>query len=274
MKVAIVFSSPTPDTGEYQNIWNCCPQRQEIESDKLVNIRGKDWHIYAFNGQREKYFDGGWEFESLKKEIYNLKKQYEDASIAVLVHGAEEEAEELRSHCNALENEDFICECYTSSKGKFYENYVKPFAVNSTDSVFEKFWANLPKKNPEKDDSEWLRDEVRFLKHKFCNIHIFMGSKIAKAKGRNETDLLLKFSKANIKAELERFSKIESELIERGLGSVEQVGVTISALIKKIEDMQRSDLSFEQVFSIAKDCIQKAASLHQSFLKMEEEIHA
>jgi len=272
MRIAFVFSSPTPGTNEFENIWKKCPQKQEIEPYKLV-IEGTDWKLFVFDGMDYRYFKGAWNFETLKQEIANITKRYGYPSVAILLHGTDRELNTLIENLELLDASRICYKWdYTSSKGTFYKKYVMPFSTYRSDVAFENMWAKLKKGIPEKTQNEDLSGEIRFLKHLFLNISIFMNSKMNKAKEEEDTRILLEFNTfyARIRESLDRYGKIEATLPKLGIKGISRVRGMMEELMIMIQNIGKEKDSFSEALDLTNQCLKRAELIHNIFLEVSE----
>jgi len=271
MRVAIVFSSPSPGTREYKNVWDNCPQRQKLSPGKLV-IEGNDWKIYVFDGLEKRHFNGSWVYEKLSREAADIINQHEGSFFAILLHGTDKELNLLRENLQPLGASELLYKWYTSSKGTFFEEYMKPFVSDSPNNAFENLWAKLEKGTPDKAQNEDLNGEIRFLKHLFLNISIFMNSKLNKAKEKKDIGILLEFEtfNARIMESLDRYVKIEPTLTKLGIKGIDRVRGAIGGLITIIQEIGKGKDSFSEVLALTNQCLKRAELIHNIFLEVSE----
>ena len=267
MRIAIIFSSPTPGTGEYKNIWDICPQKRELAANKLV-IEGNGWKLFVFNGRDGKYSNAAWIFETLKREVANIIRQYGGSSLAVLLHDTENELARLRDALQSPDNSKIIYKWYTSSKGTFYNKYLKPFAAGGTESLFDELWTKLTQNRAQEAVQMDPMGELRFLSHKFSNIPRFM--KIIADDAKEDINILLEFEKFDIEDLLERYAKIEPELIKLKTNGADRVHSTMEEIIRMIRDIQKANIFPHQALDIACQCIEKTESICNIFKKTVE----
>jgi len=197
MRIAIVFSSPTPDTKEFRNIWRSCPEKRELDSDKLV-IEGGDWKVFAFDGQSNRFYDGKWNLEALRNEITGIMEEYTTSALGILLHGTKKELTLLIEQLQVPNAQEIYHKWYTSSKGTFYKKYIKPFSNDGSDGVFKNLWDKLDKKETEESVKETL---IGVVKHQMRTNFVL------------SLDTVKSFSKEPNK---EKFQKIHRLLIKTG----------------------------------------------------------
>ena len=178
MKIIMVFSSPSSATSEYRNLWCCCPQKREIDTGQLV-IDGNGWKVFVFDGLNKKYWDLEWNISMFECEVIAIKKQYEDSSMAILLHGYETEINILKQRLTLSLNSKIMDVCYSSEKGTFYEEDLKPFSNNASDQNFEILWKVIEEIQSEGTGYD-LSGEIGFLEHKFKSMSGYMNHIINK----------------------------------------------------------------------------------------------
>jgi len=274
MRIAIVFSSPNQETEEYYNIWRRCPQGKEISAGQVL-IEDKDWQIHVFDGRRSIYSDGlSWNLDSLVDRINAIIQAHADTSVAILLHGgSDQEVNAVNAFCNEKGIACPLCEAYSSYTGTFYDEVLVPFASDGAGKRFEALWHNLLRNDSAKEVDTQLDVELRFMKHRFCNITTFMSSKINMAEKRGDRDLLLKFDKADIGTILQKFKSIEPDLTRERASGIEDVRRMLEDLIENIYKMKAPELCLDEVLKLARDCNEKSDSLYQVFKGMTEENH-
>jgi len=267
MRIAIIFSSPRPGTGEYKNIWDICPQKREVGAGKLV-IEGNDWKLFVFDGRDREYYSGAWVFETLSREVANIIRQYGDSSVALLLHDTENKLARLRDALQSPDDSKIIYKWYTSSKGTFYNKYLKPFAADGTESLFDELWTKLTQNRAQEAVQMDPMGELRFLSHKFSNIPRFM--KIIADDAKEDMNILLEFKKFDIEDLLERFARIEPELMKLKIIGVDRVRSTMEEVMEMIRDIQKENIFPEHALGLAYQCIEKTESVCNTFKKTLE----
>ena len=272
MKIIMVFSSPSSATSEYRNLWCCCPQKREIDTGQLV-IDGNGWKVFVFDGLNEKHCNVMWNVSVLEREVMAIKKQYEDASMAILLHGYETEINMLKQRLMSSFNPKIMGVCYSSEKGTFYEEDLKAFANDASDQNFEILWRVIEEIQSEDSTSDDLIEIVRFLDHKSFNIVKFMKKKIDTA--RNDISVLSEFNKFIRHFEMleEYYENIEAGTIKIGGANNKKVKILMNEVVLEIREMGENGAIPKTVSSSANDCLNKTQEIHSIFNEMWEGIN-
>lgn len=272
MKIIMVFSSPSSATSEYRNLWCCCPQKREIDTGQLV-IDGNGWKVFVFDGLNEKHCNVMWNISMLEREVMAIKKQYEDSSMAILLHGYETEINILKQRLTLSLNSKIMDVCYSSEKGTFYEEDLKPFSNNASDQNFEILWKVIEEIQSEDSTSYDLIEKVRFLDHKSSNIVKWMRGKIAAA--RNDISVLSEFNTFIRHFEMleEYYENIEAGTIKIGDANNKKVKILINEVVLEIREMGENGAIPKTVSNSANDCLNKTRKIHSIFNEMREGIN-
>lgn len=272
MKIIMVFSSPSSATSEYRNLWCCCPQKREIDTGQLV-IEGNGWRVLVYDGLNKKYWDLEWNISMFECEVMAIKKQYEDSSMAILLHGYETEINKLKQRLTSSLNSKIMDVCYSSEKGTFYEEDLKSFSNNASDQNFEILWKVIEEIQSEDSTSDDLIEKVRFLNHKSSNIVKWMSGKIAAA--RNDISVLSKFDKFIRHFEIlkEYYGNIEAGTIKIGDANNKKVKILMNEVVLEIREMGKNGAIPKTVSNSANDCLNKTQEIHSIFNEMWEGIN-
>lgn len=272
MKIIIVFSSPSLATAEYQNLWCCCPQKQEIDDGQLM-IEGSGWKTFVFDGSNERYWDVMWKIDVIEQEVIETKKQYKDSSIAILFHGNGTILNTLNQKLALLPNSKIMYVSYSSSRGTFYEENLKAFASDASDHNFEIVWKALEEIQSENTRQITIAQEIRSLKHNSSNIADWMRAKIHNSKG--DRTILKEFNNfiRHIEEMQNTHKKIKHSSNEVTHFNIEQVEKLMTDVIFKINQMQKDEINPEVVFDSANSCLKKTEEVHSIFQKMWEDIN-
>jgi len=266
-RVVFVFSSPTLSTKEYINIWNRCPGSREVDSDKLV-IKGNEWEIFVFNGRCEKYYTGSWEIDILADEAHEILKNRK-VEVGILLHGDSSELAELEYLINDFTS-GIVKTVYYGRRGKFYNNYIVPFANHCSDDLFETLWSELPTEKTDKFESMSLYENLRFMKHRFGNFLTFMNIKITKSQKSESKDPLLGFINFRFIDVLNRYIEIENELVTSSDVDIKKVlnkNMTIAS------DIQNPEIAYTEALNLAKECMSNTQQLFENFITLVEAAH-
>ncbi len=196
MRIAIVFSSPNDKTKEFVNIWKCCPEKEMKGPDQVI-IKGRDWELFAFDGQSRRYYDGAWNLETLKGEVEKIIEKQQGSDLGILLHGDKHEVHSLIGQLHVPDPLEIYRKWY-SSGDKFYRKYIKPFASDGSDEIYGQLWEKLTERNSGEEESKSLAEKVCFLRHRLSNILTFMELKLNTSKINEDIEPLLEFDKFNI----------------------------------------------------------------------------
>ena len=241
MRIAIVFSSPTPDIGEYMNIWSNCPAKYDIDRDKLV-IGGKDWRIFAFDGRSDRFYCGTWNLEVLQNEILGIMEEHTSSSLSILLHGSKKELGMLMEQFQIADIQEIFPIWYSSSKGTFFNKCIKPFANEGSDAVFEAFWNQLEMTSEANNDNLNLKDQIIFISHRLAGINRWMRMVVEDA----TEDIVF----------LKDFKKFDFEFLLNEYEKVEPTDMKLDVTgIKKVRTMMKDTFSFvKQFLKFSKYC--------------------
>jgi len=276
MRIAIVFSSPTPRMNEFENVWEKCPDSRELDSDKLV-IEGGDWKVFVFDGLNKRYYDGPWNIEAIKSEITGIIEDNTESSVGILLHGTENELNLLMDQLR-LSYPQRICHklfaiCYTSSQGTFYRKYLKPFSADGSDAIFEQLWTKIANGKWKDEGQMSVADEVHFLRHRLSNILTFMKLKANTAKNHENKKPLLEFEKFDIDNLLMRYKTIENELIKQRVDSARKIPIILEEINGIIDNIKRAEVSLNHALKLSRNCLNKVQSVYQIFLDLKGFVH-
>lgn len=271
MRIAIVFSSPGPDTKEYMNIWKNCPAKREIAEDKLV-IEGGDWKVFAFDGLSRKYYIGAWNPEALKHEIMAIMEENTPSALGILLHGFEEEMKRIIRQIPVPDvHKIYYTWCYTSQKGTFFEKYIKPFSNDGSDVLFEKLWAKLEKTKDGEYDDLHLKVQLTFISHRLAGMIRWMRMVVEDA--TEDIIFLQDFKRFDFELLLTEYEKVEPKVMNLDIPEIKKARKMIKDIQAIINEMSKKDTHSLQDLNLGSSCLEKAETLHDILKQASEVIH-
>ena len=270
MKIAIIFSSPTLGTPEYRNVWDNCPKRQEIDAGKLL-IKGTGWKIFVFDGHNKNYYDGAWNFETLKREVTGILEEHAWSSLCILLHGNLTEITSLIEQLQIPDPQTIYSRWYTKTRGKFYKKYIMPFSNDGSDDRFEDLWAEVKKTRGEEHDDFDFKGQLNFISHRLYGMIRWMRMVVEDA--TEDVNVLQDFRKFDFEFILKEYEKIESEVVSLDIPEIGKTGGFIKDIQKIKNEILKKNILSLQDLNLASDCLEKCETLHNALNQAEEAIH-
>lgn len=274
MRIAIVFSSPTPSLNEFENVWKTCPESRELGLDKLV-IEGDKWKVFAFDGLSRRYYSGTWNLETLNHEITAIMEEHTTSFFGILLHGFQEEMKRIiRQILVSDVHKIYYTWCYASLEGTFYKRCIKPFSNEGSDALFEKLWTELDELEKTKDeecDDLNLKGRLIFISHRLLAMIRSMRMVVEDAK--ENIVLLQDFRKFDFEFLSKGFETVESKVMNFSIPEIEKAREMITDIQKIINEISPKDLLSLQDLNLGCSCLEKAETLHDILEQASEVIH-
>jgi len=161
-KSVIILTSP--NKMEYESIWRCHKGAVETTNKEMLTISSTNCQIYVLNGLNRKYYDNGWDMYNIVSDIKRICYHNIESKLTILIHESDSFlVGELKSRIDFIKHSSEIsCLSYTSMRGEFYDNYVKPFKKEASDKSIENLQNGIElKQNKERSiEAQRLRHDI------------------------------------------------------------------------------------------------------------------
>jgi hypothetical protein len=270
MRIAIVFSSPTPSTNEFENIWVKCPQSRLLEPGTVI-IEGSEWKIYVFNGLAKHYHRDEWNFNKLTQEILIIASRHPNSPIGIFFHGNAKKLKSLSERTDKLSIQDLFIRHYRSAEGKIYREIVKPFSSGASNEHFEKLWAKLVDTGKEVTNPCDIGEDLYFIWHKSSGYTRNLQMIIEDA----ETDIrhLQRCNKVDFDLLCKKFAGISVKLKTCPVDGVDDISSELGVVCSMLKDLQHEGLSTNAALILAQSCLVKINAITDALKKYWEVCH-
>jgi len=270
MRITFVFSSPTPGTNEFENVWKNCPGCKGLGSDKLV-IEGEKWKIFAFDGLSKKYYSSSWNFQTIQSELTSIMEEHKASVFGIFLHGTKKELSLLVEQLQIPNVQEIYHKWYTSSRGTFFKKCIKPFSNNDSDMLFEKLWAKLEKEKDVKNDNPGPKDQLIFISHRLTGMIRSMRMIVEDAK--EDINLLQDFKRFDFEYLLKEYQKVEPQVKNLGILEINEAPERMKHIQEIINEFSKRDTYSLKDLKLGSSCLEKTEALHDIVKQASEVIN-
>lgn len=270
MRIAIVFSSPTPSTNEFENVWKKCPQCRMLAPDKLV-IEGNDWKIFVFDGLEKQYHKVTWDYDRLSQEIFAIACQHPNSVMGILLHGDDPELKTLVQKAITFNIKCLLSKHYGSAKGRFYQQFVKPFSSGASDDLFRKLWDKLMDTPKEIQSDQEIGHEIDRIHHDFSSFARRIRFLIEDAE--DNISQLQKFKKLDFEPLFQRYAAIESKLMSYNIDGLHDVPAEKEIITSTVRAFRYENPFPNNALILARSCLAATETITAALKKAWEVCH-